>query len=68
MKGIHSICGLKSNAVQPLPEILDAVEMIDSPGMREPGPVCLVAAKRRYMLYRQISTPEQTKTFHEAQR
>jgi hypothetical protein len=58
MKGIHSICGLKSEATAPLPEILDAVEMIDSPSMREPGPVSLVAEKRSYTLYRQIYTPE----------
>lgn len=57
MKGIHSICGLKSEALSPLPEILDATEMIDSPRMRTPGPVSLVAEKRSYTLYRQIYTP-----------
>lgn len=57
MKGIHSICGLKSQALNPLPEILDAVDMIDSPSMRTPGPVSLVAEKRSYTLYRQIYTP-----------
>jgi len=60
MKGIHSICGLKSAAVQPLPEVLDIVEMIDSPAMREPGLgelASLVAEKRSYTLYRQIYKP-----------
>ena len=66
MKGVHSICGLKWDG--PALEFLDAVELIDNPRMREPGPVCLVACKRSFLLYRQIRTPEQTKEFHEAQR
>ena len=66
MKGIHSICGLTWDG--PAPTLLDAVELIDNPRMREPGPVCLVAAKRSYLLYRQIQTVEQTTEFHEAQR
>lgn len=57
MKGIHSICGLKSLSISPLPEILDSVDMIDSPSMREPGPVSMVAVKKRYVLYRQIFAP-----------
>jgi len=68
MNGIHSICGLKSAAIQPLPEFLDTVDLIDAPSMRTPGPVSLVAVKRRFVLYRQISTPEQTKTFNKSQR
>ena len=66
MAGIHSICGLKWDG--PAPEFLDAVELIDNPRMREPGPVCLVAAKRSYLLYRQIRTPEDTKQFDARQR
>lgn len=57
MAGIHSICGLKSRATMPLPEIIDATEMIDAPSMRMPGPVSLVAVKRKYVLYRQIYAP-----------
>jgi hypothetical protein len=70
LKGVHSICGLKSQATDPLPEILDAVDMIDSPAMREPGPVSLVAEKRSYTLYRQIFTPDMQKgmTFNRGQR
>lgn len=70
MKGIHSICGLKSQALSPLPEFLDAVDLIDSPAMRAPGPVSLVAEKRSYTLYRQIYKPgmQNGKSFNEAQR
>lgn len=70
MKGIHSICGRKSTAISPLPEILDAVDMVDAPSMRTPGPVCLVAVKRSYVLYRQITTPEMQngKSFNRSQR
>lgn len=57
MAGIHSICGLKSQATMPLPEIIDATQMIDAPSMRMPGPVSLVAVKRKYVLYRQIYAP-----------
>lgn len=57
MKGIHSICGLKSAAASPLPEIVDSVDMVDNPRMRTPGPASLVAVKRSYVLYRQIYTP-----------
>lgn len=58
MKGIHSICGRQSELKgAALPEIVDAVHMIDSPEMRTPGPVSLVAVKRSYVLYRQIYTP-----------
>lgn len=57
MKGIHSICGLKSAAINPMPEFMNAEDMIDSPSMRQPGPVSLVAVKRNYMLYRQIYIP-----------
>lgn len=70
MAGVFSICGLRSAAVHPLPELLDATEMIDSPRMRTPGPVCLVAEKPRYTLYRQITTPEMQRgrTFNQDQR
>jgi len=70
MAGVHSICGLKSTAVQPLPEFLDAAEMIDAPSMRTPGPVSLVTVKRSYVLYRQVVTPEMQngKTFNRSQR
>lgn len=58
MAGVHSICGLAERAVKPLPEFLDTVDLIDTPSMRTPGPVGLVAVKPRYVLYRQIFTPE----------
>jgi len=54
MVGIHSICGLESHITVPLPELVDTVEMIDTPSMREPGPASLVAVKRSYILYRQL--------------
>lgn len=57
LQGIHSICGLQRDIKGTLPEVLDAVELIDAPSMREPGPVSLVAVKSRYALYRQIYTP-----------
>lgn len=69
LKGVHSICMRTSDAPSPLPELAMAEEMIDSPRMRLPGPVGLVAVKPRYVLYRQIVTPElqNGKTFNEAQ-
>lgn len=58
MQGVHSICGLKSTAISPLPEILDTVDMVDAPSMRTPGPASMVAVKRKYVLYRQIYAPQ----------
>lgn len=58
MAGIHSICGLQSELEgAPLPEICDAVDLLDAPSMRMPGPVSLVAVKRKYVLYRQTYAP-----------
>lgn len=64
-KGIHSICGLRKDAPTPLPEYNEAVDMHD-----HVGPVCLVASKPRYYLYREVFTPEMQngKTFNEGQR
>jgi hypothetical protein len=59
LAGIFTICGRESHIKGPLPEIDLAENMLDSPSMREPGPVSLVAVKRRYVLYRQIYTPTQ---------
>ena len=68
MVGIHSICGLESHVPRPLPELVDTVEMIDAPSMREPGPASLVAVKRSYILYRQIVTPDAATSMHGSQR
>lgn len=71
MAGIFTICGRESHIPgNKLPEFELAENMLDMPSMREPGPVCLVAVKPRYVLYRQIFTPklQNGKTFNEAQR
>jgi hypothetical protein len=51
-KGIHSICGLRSDAPDPLPEFTPDVDMHD-----HTGPVSLVEVKRTYVLYREIYKP-----------
>lgn len=70
MAGIFTICGRESHIPgNKLPEFELAENMLDSPSMREPGPVSLIAVKPRYVLYRQIVTPDMQngKTFNEAQ-
>jgi len=52
LAGCYSICGLVSAAPKPLPEYNPEVDMQD-----HVGPVCLVAVKRSYVLYREIITP-----------
>ena len=71
MAGVFSICGRQSHIPGgKLPEIEMAENLLDSPSMREPGPVSLVAVKRRFVLYRQITTPDMQngKTFDRSQR
>jgi len=62
LKGVHSICGLAKDAPQPLPEFNAEVEMQD-----HVGPVCLVAVKRSYVLYREIAPKQGQKEFDRRQ-
>lgn len=65
MKGIFNITGLESDAPRPLPDYNPEVMMRD-----HVAPVCLVAVRPRFVLYREVVTPEMQngKTFNEAQR
>lgn len=63
MKGVMQIVGLRSEVQGAMPEFHPEMEMGD-----HSGPISLVGVKRSYYLYREITTPEQTKQFDVRQR
>lgn len=59
LKGIHSIVGLECDAPHPLPEFVEDVDMLD-----HHAPTCLVGVKRSYVLYREVTNPENSQQKH----